>query len=98
MIHCLPSTGGMGWVQIPVLHNVCKDEDMILLMIVSLFHSSTVHLLVPWTLDLLLLAVSDRKRVGFSLILLSENRFGFRSELAQKQKVYFTVNNNSIFI
>ena len=38
------------------------------------------------TLDLLLLAVSDRKRVGFSLILLCKNRFGFRSELAKSKK------------
>ena len=41
---------------------------------------------IQLTLDLLLLAVSDRKRVGFSLILLCKNRFGFRSELAKSKK------------
>ena len=35
---------------------------------------------------LLLLAVSGRKRVGFSLILLCKNRFAFRSELAKSKK------------
>ena len=38
------------------------------------------------SLDLLLLTVSDRKCVGFSLILLCENRFGFVSELAKSKK------------
>ena len=37
------------------------------------------------TIDLLLLAVTDRKRVGFSLILLCKNRFGFQSELAESK-------------
>ena len=37
-------------------------------------------------IDLLLLAVSDRKRVGFSLILLCKNRFGFQSEVAKSKK------------
>ena len=43
-------------------------------------------------IDLLLLAVSDRKRVGFSLILLCKNRFGFRSELAKSKKSNAMVN------
>ena len=38
------------------------------------------------TLDLFLLAVSDRKRVGFPLILFCKNRFGFRSELDKSKK------------
>ena len=38
-------------------------------------------------LDLLLLTVSDRKCVEFSLILLCKNRFGFRSELAKSKKL-----------
>ena len=38
------------------------------------------------SLDLLLLTVSDRKCVGFSLILLCKNRFGFRSEVAKSKK------------
>ena len=38
------------------------------------------------TIDLLLLAVSYRKRVGFSMIFHCKNRFGFRSELAKSKK------------
>ena len=37
-------------------------------------------------IDLLLLTVPDRKCVGFSLILLCKNRFGFPSELAKSKK------------
>ena len=38
------------------------------------------------TIELLLLTVPDRKCVGFSLILLCKNRFGFPSELAKIKK------------
>ena len=44
--------------------------------------ASTSHL----TIDLLLLTVSDRKCVEFSMIVLRKNRFGFRSELAESKK------------
>ena len=45
---------------------------------------SLLHILP--SLDLLLLTVSDRKCVGFSLILLCKSRFGFRTELAKSKK------------
>ena len=41
---------------------------------------------VPRGIDLLLLTLSHRKRVGFSLVLLCKNRFGSQSELAKSKK------------